>query len=297
MINENGINTKEKAASTTETALQKSHPNNTFTHYRNQGLSPVPLFYGTKKPAVSWKEYQTSPATLQQCGLWDEQQFNVALLTGKVSGFFALDVDGEKGKKTLAAWIAEHGELPITPMVQTGKGLHYYFLYPDDGRIVGNPVGRSGGGEIVEGIDFRGEGGCIIAPPSLHPNGTHYRWINSLDDVDIAPAPEWLLKIATKPPTPERPLFIPNKVTSTDSSTYALAALSHAAESVATAPEGCRNDTLNREVWSLLRFGETGELRVQDIINTLTAAAFAAGLTRPETFATLMSALRSRGVA
>jgi hypothetical protein len=43
MINENGINKKEKVASTTETASLNSQFHNTFTSYRNQGFSVFPV--------------------------------------------------------------------------------------------------------------------------------------------------------------------------------------------------------------------------------------------------------------
>ena len=48
---------------------------------------------------------------------------------------------------------------------------------------------------IGPGIDTRGDGGFIIAPPSIHPNGQHYEF---LSDDDLAAAPEWLERLARK---------------------------------------------------------------------------------------------------
>jgi hypothetical protein len=77
---------------------------------------------------------------------------------------------------------------------------------------------------------------------------------------------------------------------------YINAALRRAAQQVACAPEGCRNDTLNREAHALARFIETGDLDALIIGRTLAEAALAAGLARREIVATLASAFRARGL-
>ena len=67
-----------------------------------------------------------------------------------------------------------------------GGGRHIYFAHP--GREVRNRVG------LAPGIDLRGDGGCIIAPPSVHPSGERYRWKadHAPGQVDLAPLPVWL---------------------------------------------------------------------------------------------------------
>jgi hypothetical protein len=125
---------------------------------------------------------------------------NVAVATGAVSGVFAVDVDGMDGELGLRRLEAEHGALPATVEAITGAGRHLYFKMPQ------LPV-RNSAGRIATGIDVRGDGGYIIAPPSIHPGGRRYHW--SVDSAtSFAAAPEWLLaKLSSSPgnaalPTP-----------------------------------------------------------------------------------------------
>lgn len=113
---------------------------------------------------------------------------NVGVATGRASGFFALDVDPDKGGDvSLAALIAEHGPLPETAQAQTGSGgSHYLFRLP--AFDVTNSAGKVG-----RGLDIRGDGGQIVVAPSRSAKGL-YRWIrNPLTGAEIAEAPAWLL--------------------------------------------------------------------------------------------------------
>jgi hypothetical protein len=66
--------------------------------------------------------------------------------------------------------IATHGPLPETPVVLTGGGgKHYYFRHPG-GYI------KSVAAALGPGLDIKGEGGFVVAPPSLHASGRRYEW-------------------------------------------------------------------------------------------------------------------------
>lgn len=95
-----------------------------------------------------------------------------------------LDVDGPEGEASLAG-----RQIPPTPTVLTGRGCHLYFHWP--GFEVRNFARR------LPGLDFRGDGGYIVAPPSVHPSGRHYRWAEllGLTDLSPAPCPAWLLEM------------------------------------------------------------------------------------------------------
>jgi Bifunctional DNA primase/polymerase, N-terminal/Primase C terminal 1 (PriCT-1) len=109
---------------------------------------------------------------------------NIGIATGAVSGIFVLDVDGDDGEHSLRKLEAEHGVLPQTAEVITGKGRHCYFRLGE--QSVKNSVGQ-----IAPGLDVRGEGGYVIAPPSIHPSSRAYAW--SVDTAsEFAGAPEWL---------------------------------------------------------------------------------------------------------
>mgnify|MGYP006278692985 CR=1 FL=1 len=116
-------------------------------------------------------------------------QANVGVATGMVSGVVVLDVDPrDGGDASLANLEAEHGPLPTTLVTRTGSGgSHYWFACPDGGLHSRKPY---------QGIDFKADGGYVVAPPSIHPNGQAYRFESSDWTVQLPlPAlPGWLLE-------------------------------------------------------------------------------------------------------
>ena len=110
---------------------------------------------------------------------------NIGIATGEVAGFFVVDVDGQEGEASLRDLEVANGELPPTVEVITGRGRHLYF------RIGEHEMPRNSAGAIGVGIDTRGTGGYVMAPPSVHPSGRKYEW--SVDCADrFADAPDWL---------------------------------------------------------------------------------------------------------
>lgn len=109
---------------------------------------------------------------------------NIGIVTGAVSGLVVLDVDVRaNGDVSLGTLTDEYGQLPDTPTVLTGGGgLHYYFAHP--GGIIRNSAGKLG-----SGLDIRGDGGYVVAPPSLHASGQIYTWAIAGEP---APLPAWL---------------------------------------------------------------------------------------------------------
>jgi hypothetical protein len=101
---------------------------------------------------------------------WPEA--NVGVATGMASGFVVLDVDADKGGyESLAEMIKDNGPLPdhLAASNTGGGGKHILFKHP--GVQVGNKT------KIAPGLDIRGDGGYIIAPPSLHLSGKRYEWV------------------------------------------------------------------------------------------------------------------------
>jgi putative DNA primase/helicase len=90
----------------------------------------------------------------------DTPDASIGIATGAVSGIIVLDVDGEDGEASLAALERAHGPIPETAIVLTGKGRHLYFSHP--GVPVPNRV------RVAPGLDVRGDGGYVVAPPSAH---------------------------------------------------------------------------------------------------------------------------------
>ena len=117
---------------------------------------------------------------------------NVGIATGADSGIFVVETDTPKGhnvdgEASLRAREEKHGPLPKTLMAESPSGSrHRYFKYPPGIEI------KNSTSSIARGIDVRGEGGMVIAPPSVRGDGA-YRWLN---DNPIADAPQWLIDLA-----------------------------------------------------------------------------------------------------
>jgi len=111
-------------------------------------------------------------------------------MAGAVSNLVVLDVDARHGgEESLAALVRAHGVLPRTIEAETGGGgRHLYFAHP--GGVVPNRAG------LAPGLDLRGDGGMVVAPPSLHASGRRYRWKRPPEQSPLAPIPEWLLRMA-----------------------------------------------------------------------------------------------------
>ena len=94
---------------------------------------------------------------------------NIGLVAGHISGLVILDVDGQKnGYKSLVALEQHYGALPETVMQSTGRGSHIFFAHP--GVRITNDVEK----KLGPGLDIRGDGGYIIAAPSLHVSRKRY---------------------------------------------------------------------------------------------------------------------------
>jgi len=157
---------------------------------------------------------------------WPEA--NIGLVMGAASGVFALDIDPRHGGDVaLTELIEQHGDEWLeTSQARTGGGGHHIlFAYPQ-GLNIRNSVERLG-----EGIDVRGEGGYIVAPPSLHASGRRYEWLNELEP---AQATEWLLeRLTDEKQTPQG--VSPSKTQARAKSGASIGAV---------IPEGERNETL-----------------------------------------------------
>jgi hypothetical protein len=170
--------------------------------------------------------------------------------------------------------------------VHTGSGgRHFYFAHP--GGVIRNDAGR----RLGPGLDIRGDGGYVIAPPSSHTSGTKYHW--ERQDRQLATAPDWLLDRLREPlRPPARPMPPPAEPCSPRRiSAWARAALERELAKVSTAQEGSRNSTLNRSAFSLGQIAGAGALDADEIERLLLDRATAIGLGEREARATIASGL------
>jgi putative DNA primase/helicase len=120
---------------------------------------------------------------------------NIGIATGAVSGIVVIDIDGANGHATLQALVAQHGALPQTPIVKTARGWHLYFAIP----AACAPILCSTG----NGLDVRGAGGYVVAPPSRHASGHVYLWCDGVSM--MADPPPWLQEWARNRNNSARP--------------------------------------------------------------------------------------------
>ena len=132
----------------------------------------------------------TDPATITEWWtLWPDA--NIGVRTGIISGIVVVDVDPRhEGDRTWSELQDFHGRVDTSESYTGGGGSHYFFQAPEDGlKSVNNaPLGP--------GVDLKGEGGYVIAPPSRHESGDYYEWVT--EGIAPTPIPDWLLSIWPK---------------------------------------------------------------------------------------------------
>lgn len=207
---------------------------------------------------------------------------NVAIATGTASGLYVIDED-DGGAETIGALA-----LPVSLSVTTGSGgKHYYYRRPD-GEKWGNSASKLG-----PGVDTRGDGGYVLAPPSIHPETQRpYTWDDVGDLTEILDLPANVREALTPKPRQPAPMPAPRRE-SYGSSRYGLSALSRECERVSYAQQGERNHTLNSAAFSVGQLVATGELLEHEARAELAAAAASAGLEDAEARKTLDSGLRA----
>lgn len=219
-----------------------------------------------------------------------EPDANIGLLTGIC--FDALDIDGPDGEAALDAAMPrapspDDDPVVVGPTVATGTGHHVYLL----------PGGQGSRAGLLPHVDYRGRGGYVVAPPSLHPSGRRYRWA-CLDDPDygpgapLLPAPAWLAaRLAPQAPRPAQAHPAPLVRAGRRTGAYGMAALRGEARDVAYAQQGERNHRLHQAAARLGRLVGARALDEADVYRVLAAAACDCGLTTNEAQSTIASGL------
>lgn len=160
--------------------------------YAQRGFAVFPLVPRSKDPRIAggFKAATRDPeAVARWWRRWPNS--NIGIATGVPSGVIAFDVDPRNGGDDALIRLTNR---PEAPTVHTGGGgIHEYYAHPGDGDA---PCRRNAGG--LQGIDVKGDGGYVVAPPSIHPSGSLYQWdvVLGLDEVAIPPAPAWLLELS-----------------------------------------------------------------------------------------------------
>ena len=145
--------------------------------YSGIGFSVIPIQPKGKKPLIPWEEYQRTRASEEVIKRWWEKwpDANLGVVTGDVSGIVVVDLEYD------GLTLSQNLHLSSTLIASTGKGRHLYFKYP------GTEICNRAAINKVKGFDLRGDGGYVLVPPSLHPDGKKYTWLTPLRALSSLP--------------------------------------------------------------------------------------------------------------
>jgi putative DNA primase/helicase len=232
---------------------------------------------GTRKSYKSQGQYEGRPWGMTRDPAEIRNDFNrwrnagIGIPTGAVNRIVVLDVDteaghGVDGAAALQELEIKHGSLTLTlTSISPSGSIHHYFRHPG----VRIPNSESA---IGRGLDIRGDGGMVLAPPTIRPGVGIYRW---LDRRPIAPMPAWLIEL-TKEQPPPRPIKILPPAGNFGRG-YGAAALRYEIETLTNAPNGQRNAQLNRSSFVLHQLVAGGVLDGAEVKRRLIEAATANG--------------------
>lgn len=172
----------------TKMATQKAQqtPRAAAHRYLDMGWRPIAIEARGKTPLVQWKQFQDRAPSHGEIDAWFNQwpDANVAVITGSPSGVIVLDTDSPEGEAALVRLL---GDGLVTPTAKTAKGRHRYFA--DPGVTIKNSVRK-----LLPYVDVRGDGGYVVAAPSVHETGVVYEWEEGRGiDVPLASIPPAIL--------------------------------------------------------------------------------------------------------
>jgi hypothetical protein len=237
--------------------------------YAELGWPVLPLRPGQKEPLIrgghGCLDATTNPARIE--AWWRrEPDANIGLACG--DAFWVLDADcggwdieSPDGADSLVYLTESFGKLPRTVRQYTG-GMGWQWLWAPDARV-------RNGVKVLPGLDTRSTAGYVVAPPSLHPSGRHYHWIEGPGGVEIASAPPWLLTLLAPPPEPAQH-YEPRSVGNL--SRYATAALESACRTIERAVPGEQNATVNGQSFSIGQLVGGGVIPRSEARSALVAA-------------------------
>lgn len=206
----------------------------------------------------------------------------LAIRAGTVSGLLVVDIDPRNGGQL------DRELMPPTAAVATGGGgWHLYYQHPGVPTVAelpGHP-----------GVDIKGDGGYVTAPPSVHPDtGKPYRWVVQRAPAEMPPA---LRAVVTRPPAPVPPPRgeLPAMRAAAGISSPAALLAAHL-RAVETAPVGRRRVTLYGAAHGVARMVAAGALTENEACEALTAAGLAAGQTPRDIRAAIAGAFNDEGI-
>jgi len=248
--------------------------------YLDRGWSVTPLVRGTKEPpkGFQWGEYSKRRPERAEWSAWWQRwpDCNLSVVLagcdlGEGRQLVCVDTDTPEAE----AWVQEQGELPPTPTAATAKGLHRYYAAP-----VG--LQHYAGNREQHKPEVRAGEHYMVLPPSLHPSGVAYRWLDGLspDEVAVADLLAWGCELMRGEGEPQLP---PTRATEQQQrSAYGQIALAREVGELTTTLQGGRNDALNAAAYSLGQLVGGGELAEEEVAQALLRACQGNGLLKDD---------------
>lgn len=136
-----------------------------------RGISVIPIGYMSKKPELPWEPYQRTLPTEQEISSWFASRLhNVGVVMGW-KNLVVIDFDDARIYTRWSLWATKKNGIAsqfsqTTHQVQTARGMHLYAFLPHTEQ-----------NRKLDGIDIKAQRSYVLAPPSIHPSGAHYRLI------------------------------------------------------------------------------------------------------------------------
>ena len=167
----------------------KNEMNKMLDLYWESRLLTIPVVKNGKKPIGRWREHY--PENLEKASYEDK---NVGIRCGEKVQLIVIDVDGVDAWTELEKHGITYEDLKEFVHVSTGRkgGFHFYFKYVNGTKKIKTAF------SVIPGVDIKGDGSYVVAPPSIHPNGTEYIWIVSPDE-GIVNMPQKLFSLLILP--------------------------------------------------------------------------------------------------
>ena len=169
--------------------------------YLKLGLAVMPIRERTKLPVGLWEQHAQERPTAAQWNEWwrEYPACNVAVVYAASAApdgaqLICMDTDSEAAE----TWVREQRPLPPTPTVKTHKGYHRYFYAPAG---LEHSTASEHFPEVRAGVHYS------LLPPSVHPSGTVYEWVDGLGFGEVLPTdlPPWGIALMQKPQARTQP--------------------------------------------------------------------------------------------